>query len=284
MGSAKYGFISLLLFIAELTAATQTSTRDHTNRAEHLEDVIETVSLTDGAEAIGGASIEDAVNVLRDELAFPVALEMVEFERPKDFVTLDEALTKLRSMQAVGPLAARDKARLDSYEKLAKTHPGSEVLLPRQKSFTLIRDKITVRDLLDQITILDDEYQWKNYGTESTPVVVIQPRSESVLNWRVSSICKPRPVAIDQILAGCNSQECGAFTKVLAERNMSIMYMSSGPIPKGHHPAGPQPYGFVDLCDETLTARDVLNRVAQSAHTSWTLSGIKGLRFISFNN
>jgi hypothetical protein len=279
MGNAKYGFIAILLFIAELTAPAQTSIRDNT-RAEHLEDVIETLSLTDGAEAIGGASIEDAVNVLRDNLAFPVALEMIEFERPRDFVTLDEALIKLRSMQAVRPLATRDKARLDSYEKLAKTHPGSEVLLPRQKSFTLVRDRITVRDLLDQITILDDEYQWRNYGTESTPVVVIQPRSESVLNWRVSSICKPRPVAIDQILAGCNSQECGAFTKVLAERNMSIMYVSIGPVQK----ADPQPHGFIDLCDEMLTARDVLNRVAQSAHTSWTLSGIKGLRVISFNN
>ena len=42
MGSGKYGFIALLLFIAELTAAAQTSTREHTNRAEHLEDVIET--------------------------------------------------------------------------------------------------------------------------------------------------------------------------------------------------------------------------------------------------
>src|SRR5205807_9885066 len=70
---------------------------------------------------------------------------------------------------------------------ISKTHPGSEVLLPRQKSFTLIRDKITVRDLLDQITILDDEYQWKNYGTESTPVVVIQPRSEDRKSTRLNS-------------------------------------------------------------------------------------------------
>lgn len=284
MDSGKYGLIALLFFVAELTATAQTSTRDHRNRAKYLEDVIESVTLTDGAETIGGASIEDAVKLMRDKVAFPVALEMVEFERPKDFVTLDEALTKLHSIQAVGPLGARDKTRLDSYEELAKTHPGSEVLVARQKSFTLVRDRITVRDLLDQITILDHKYQWKNYGTDSKPMVVILPRGKSALNWLVPSICKPRPVAIDQILAGCDGQECGAFTKGLGARNMSIVYMSIGPVRKGHDSVDPRPHGFVDLCNETLTARDVLNRIAQSAHTSWTLSGIKGLRFISFNN
>lgn len=282
MGSAKYGLIGLLLFVA--VASAQTSTRHHVNRAKHLEDVIESVSLTDGAETIGGASIEDAVTILRDKVAFPVSLEMVEFERPKDFVTLDEALTKLRSIQAVGPLAARDKTRRDSYEELAKTHPGSEIIVAHQKSFTLVRDRITVRDLLDQITILDDEYQWKNYGTEREPMVVIQPRAKSALNWHVPSICTPRPVAVDQILAGCNGQECGAFTKVLGARNISIVYMSIGPASKGKDSADPRPHGLVDLCNETLTARDVLNLVSEAAHTSWTLSGIKGLRFISFNN
>src|SRR5437764_734140 len=146
MDSGKYGFIALTLFIAGVTASAQTSTRDHVKRAKDLDDVIESVSLTDGVETIGGACIEDAVNLLREKVAFPIALETVEFERPKDFVTLDEALTKLHNMQTVGPLGARDKARLDSYEGLAKTHPGSEVLVARQKSFTLVRDRIAVRD------------------------------------------------------------------------------------------------------------------------------------------
>jgi hypothetical protein len=280
----EYRFIALFLVIMGLTTSAQSSTRDHVKRAKHLDNVIERVSLTDGVETIGGASIEDAVNLLRDDVAFPVALEMIEFERPKDFVTLEEALTKLHSMQAFGPLGARDKTRLDSYEVSAKTHMGSEVLVAHQKSFTLVRDRITVRDLLDQITTLDDEYQWKNNGTESKPMIVIQPRADSALNWHVSAICRPRPVAIDQILAGCNGQECGAFTKALGARNMSIMYMSIGPVPKGHPSADPRPHGFVDLCNEMLTARDVLNRIAQSAHTSWTLAGIKGFRIISFSN
>jgi hypothetical protein len=284
MDNGKYGFIALTLFIAAVTASVHASTRDHVKRAKHLDDVIESVSLTDGVETIGGACIEDAVNLLRKKVVFPIALETVEFERPKDFVTLDEALTQLHSMQAVGPLGARDKARLDSYEGLAKTHSGSEPLVARQKSFTLVRDRITVRDLLDQITAFDDQYQWKNYGTEGKPIIVIQPRADSALNWRVSPICKPRPVAIDQILAGCNGQECGAFTKILGERNMSVMYMSIGPVAKGQQSSDPRPHGFVDLCYETLTARDVLNHIAQSAHTSWTLGGIKGLRLISFNN
>src|SRR5438874_4370684 len=68
---------------------------------------------------------------------------------PKDFVTLDEALAKLHEMQSAGLLGSRDKDRLQGYEEMAKTHAGSEVLVPRQRTFTLIRNRITVRDLLD---------------------------------------------------------------------------------------------------------------------------------------
>jgi hypothetical protein len=59
---------------------------------------------------------------------------------------------------------------------------------------------------------------------------------------------------------------------------MSVLYMHIGPPSKDEQ----MPHGFVDLCSNNLTARDVLNRIAQSAHTSWTLGGIKGMRFISF--
>ena len=60
----------------------QTSRNVQRQRAKTLRDTIENVSLTDGFESIGGASIEDAANLLRDNAGFPVALEMVEFERP----------------------------------------------------------------------------------------------------------------------------------------------------------------------------------------------------------
>jgi hypothetical protein len=263
----------LLLGVPVLPAQTSS----HIKRAKHLDEIIDTVNFTDGMETIGGASIQDAVNVLNDKTAFPVSLEMIEFERPKDFVTLDEALAKLHGMQAAGPLAARDKARLGSYEKFAKSHPGSEVVVPRQRTFTLVRNRATVHELLDEITRLDDEYEWKNYGTDSKPVIVIQPRSATALDWAVPAICKSRDLATGNLLAGCNGQECGPFIKLLAQRNMSVMYMSIGPVS-----LDPRPRGFVDLCSNDLTARDVLNRIAQSAHTSWTLGGIKGMRLISF--
>lgn len=272
----KYHCIALLLSIAGVTASAQTPRRDHVKRAKHLDDVVENVVLADGTETIGGASVEDAVNLLRDKVKFPVSLEMLEFKRPEDFVTLDEALARLHGMQAVAPLGDRDKSRLVSYEGLAKTDPGSEVLVPRQRTFTFVRDRITVREFLVQVTTLDDGYEWKNYGTDRAPQIVIQPVSASALNWSVSPICSPRPVAIDRILAACKGQECGEFTKALSERNMSIVYIYMGPAPPD-----PAPHGFVDLCSEKLTARDVLNRIAQAAHTSWTVGGIKGMRFVS---
>lgn len=106
------------------------------------------------------------MNTLRDKVAFPVSLEMLEFERPKDFVTLDEALAKLHGMAAVGPLGDADKSRLSRYEELATTERGSEVVVPRQRTFTLVRDRITVREFLVQVTSLDDEYEWKKLWDE----------------------------------------------------------------------------------------------------------------------
>ena len=278
ISSREYRCIALFLLIAAITASAQTARRDHVRRAKHLDNVIESVSLTDGSETIGGASIQDAVNLLRDKIAFPVSLEMLEFERPKDFVTLEEALATLHSMQVVAPLMDGDKNRLDRYEELAKTDPGSEVLVPRQRTFKLVRDRITIREFLVQVTTLDDEYEWKNYGTDKRPQIVIHPRGASALSWPVSPICNPRPVSIDRVLAGCKGQECGPLTGALSQRNISILYMYTGPAPPD-----PVPHGFVDLCDKTLSARDALNRIAEAAHTSWILGGIKGMRFLSFS-
>lgn len=278
ISSRKYSRIALFVLIGAITANTETPRGDHARRAKHLDSVIESVSLTEGSETIGGASIQDAVNILRDKAAFPVSLEMLEFQRPKDFVTLDEALAKLHGMAAVASLGDADKSRLVRYEEMARTDPGSEVIVARQRTFTLVRDRITVREFLVQVTALDDEYEWKNDGTDQAPQIVIRPRAASVLSWAVSPICNPRPVAIDRILAGCKGQECGEFTKALSERNISIVYMSLGP-----SPPDPVPHGFVDLCGQTLLARDVLNRIAEAAHTSWTVAGIRGMRFLSFS-
>ncbi len=262
----------------------QSRSGQNAKRAKHLDGVIEQVSLTDGMQTIGGASMGDAVNFLRDKTAFPVALEMLEFERPKDFVTLDEAITKLQGMQALAPLGARDKVRLDRYDELANTHQGSELIVPRQKTFSFVRDRLTIREFLNEITTLDDEYEWKNYGTERKPVIVVQPRTASALNWRVPPICKPRPVTTERVLAACAKQECSPFTKALGERNMGVLYIAVDEpvVPGKPDPDMTAPHGYVDLCQQNLTALDVLNRIAISGHTSWTMAGIKGMRFISF--
>ncbi len=81
---------------------------------------------------------------------------MLGFDRPKGFVTPEEALEKLHHM-ADGVLSSNDKTRLDTYEAMATNHPAKEVLVARQKVFVFVRSRISVRDLLDEITTLDDE-------------------------------------------------------------------------------------------------------------------------------
>ncbi len=131
-------WVGLLVLIAGMTRAlapAQTVARSHTQRAKILSDFIENVSLTDSFESIGGASIEDAANMLRENVAFPVALEIVEFERPKDFLTIDEALAKLHEMQSAGSLGSRDKDRLGYCTATAKVlHPPPKPVFPPRNS------------------------------------------------------------------------------------------------------------------------------------------------------
>lgn len=265
-----------------MTAQKSSSPRRNAQRATKLNDVIEHFEITDGVETIGGASMQDAIWALRKQTDFPISLEMLEFERPKDFITLGEALTTLHRLQTTGVLGTRDMSRLHDYEKRAQTHEPSEVLVARQRTFTLVEDQITVRALLDRMMTLDDEYLWKDYGTESTPVIVIQPRAVSALEWPMSRICHPRPIASDQLFAGCRNQKCGPYTKLLNDHNVSVIQLLDGPVLPGEPPPGPVPLVSIDVCRVRLTAQDVLNLIAEGTNSSWTLAGIKGMRLISF--
>lgn len=228
--------------------------------------------------------MQDAVGALRAQTDFPISLEMLEFERPKDFITLGEALTWLHRLQTTGVLGTRDISRLHDYEKKAQTHEPSEVLVARQKSFALVEDQITVRDLLDRLVTLDDEYLWKNYGTEGTPVIVIQSRTGSALEWPVSQICQPRPIASNQLFAGCRNQKCGPYTKLLNDHKISVIQTLDGPVLPGERSSDAVPVVSVDVCRDRLTAQDVLNLIAEGTNSSWTLAGIKGMRLISFQS
>jgi hypothetical protein len=126
--------VVFVLTVAVVTAQTLSSPPHQPKCAKKLDDVIEHIELTDGAETIGGASMHDAVLALRERTCFPVAFETLEFERPKDFVTLGEALSKLHAMQTAGTLSARDKTRLDGYESMARTDDQSEVLVARRRT------------------------------------------------------------------------------------------------------------------------------------------------------
>jgi hypothetical protein len=264
----KQGLFMLTVGITTSVAAGSPPQRGF---AQGLDDVIEHVALTEGAETLGGASVEDAVHLLRERTRFPINLEMIEFERPRDFVTLGEALAKLRELEISGVLSSNDKFRLIRYEELLKTKNESEVLLPRQKTFTFVQERITVREFLDRLMTLDDEYAWKNYGNDRMPLIVIAPRRVSALDWKVVPICHPKPIAYSKLFAGCNRQECGPFTKQLGDHNMTEMFMSNW-----------RPTASVNMCRGHLTARDVLDLTVNGARASWTLAGMKEMRVISY--
>ncbi len=286
VNNSRKALLPVALFVLTVAVATAGASSPPRQRkcAKKLDDVIERIELTDGAETIGGASMHDAVFALRERACFPVAFEMIEFERPKDFVTLREALKQLHTIQAAGTLNARDKSRLDTYESMARTGEPSDVLVARQKAFRLVQNRIAVRRLLDRLMMLDDEYLWKNYGTESAPLIVIEPRAASALDWRVASICHPRPIASTELYAGCNNRPCGPFTKLLSEHNMTVSSLFEGPVAPGKQGPDLIPQVPIDACNDHFTARNILNLTVKGTHNSWTLAGIKGMRFVSFES
>jgi hypothetical protein len=240
----------LILSCTALLCPQSKAPNDRAGRIKDLNGIIQHIEVTDGAETIGGASVEDVVRELRDRTDFPISVEMLEFERPKDFVTLGEALTTLHKMQASGALGSRDQSRLDRYEEMAQTHEPSQILVARQRTFSLVQERVTVRDLLDHLVTLDDEYLWTNDGSEREPLVVIRPRANTALDWRVAPICHPRPIEIDELLAGCNGQECGPFTKLLNGHSTSVVYMLTGPVAPGEREPDIRPHGPVDMCEQ----------------------------------
>jgi Bacterial TSP3 repeat len=67
-----------------------------------------------------------------------------------------------------------------------------------------------VRSLLDSLVAIDDEYRWQNYGTEDNPLIVIQPRGQSALDWAVPPICgSPSELSTSKIFGPHNPHTDG---------------------------------------------------------------------------
>ena len=236
-----------------------------------LEQIIPHIELTRGIEAIGGATIPDVVVTLREQTDFPICIEELEYDRKTDGLTLDAAIAKLRALKAEQKLTHLDEARLNQYQELAKTEdPHTFIVGINQKTFTLVEDNATVRAVLDRTIGLDPAYIWKNYGTSKAPLVVLQPRTRSALDWPVPSVCGGSQETKTAELFGTD----GKLTTLFAAHAIYLVEMNGARMPNVP----------LDLCHDHLTARDVLNRIVTAGgnHLSWTLSGIKGLRWLSF--
>jgi hypothetical protein len=252
------------LFLACHAAAPQ--------KVRTLDDNIKHVELTAGSETIGGASMEDAVAFLRHHAAFPVSFEFVEYDRAKDGLTLSTALAKLHQLKQTQTLSDLDEMRLKTYEQQISDGQDSGTVIGFQKrTFSIVEDNISVRAFLERLAVLDGAYSWRNDGTDDAPVVVIQPRGKSALEWNVPAICGSPQDLLFAKLYGSG----GKLTVLFQQHNISRVAFQGGV---------ETPDVQVDICKSHLSARDVLNLTAASLghDVSWTLSGVKGLRWLTF--
>lgn len=237
-----------------------------------LDDNIKRVALTTGSETIGGASMEDAVAFLRTHAAFPVSFEFVEYDRAKDGLTLSAALAKLHQLKQTQTLSDLDEMRLKTYEQqLSDGQDPGTVIGFQKRTFSIVEDNISVRAFLDRLAVLDGAYSWRNDGTDDAPIVVIQPRGKSALEWSVPAICgSPQDLSFARLY-----ESGGKLTVLFQQHNISRVAFKGG--------VG-NPEVEVDVCKGHLSARDVLNLTAASLghDVSWTLSGVKGLRWLTF--
>ena len=236
-----------------------------------LDSTIPHVALTTGAETIGGASIEDAVVLLRSLTVFPICIELKDFSREADGLTLGEALTSLENLKSRQELGIADVARLKRYEELAASEPTTTLIGFRKNTFTLVQDNVTVRALLDRLVILDNTYVWHNDGTSEAPVVVIAPAEKSVLDWPVPAICGPT----EELSTARQYGPSGKLTRLFGGHEISRLEINEG---------NAIPYALLPLCREGLNARDVLNLTIEAVghDLSWSLSGTKGARWLTF--
>ncbi len=247
-----------------------------------LEDEIRYINLTASVEVFrpGGVTIEDAVQLLRQRTVFPICFESMEYDRDTDGLTLGEVLNSFHALKTRSGLTAEDGAHLKMYEEMAVTQSTATLVGIKEKTFTLVQDKMTVRTFLNRVTQLDSAYKWTNEGTGTAPLIVIQPRTRSVLDWPIPRICGTPQEASSKILYGPQ----GKLSAFFAVHNITRVEMDMRPARPGDKRESDLPNVPLDLCQDQLTAYDVLNRTVKAAGTSlsWSLSGIKGLRWLSF--
>jgi hypothetical protein len=254
--------IALIVLGAQRAVATQLGT---------LDSAIPHIEFTTSAEAIGGATIEDVVVALRQMTTFPICIELFEYDRQKDVLTLGAALEHLHRLKASGDLPAQDEARLQRYEAMAASEPPSAPIGYTKHTFKLVENHITVRTLLNRIVELDPSYSWKNEGTDQNPIVVIQPRAKSALDWMVPGICdSTQGRSVSSLF-----EPGGKLTLAFQAHDITRVEV---------RPENALPDVQPDLCHDGMSARDVLNKIVKAAghDYSWSLSGIKGLRWLTF--
>jgi hypothetical protein len=239
--------------------------------SKNLEMVIPRFELTEGARGMGGASMFDAVERLRELTRIPVSLEEVEYDMEGDKLTLAEALRRLHTLQRRGEVGGADQLRLQRYEAMARSvqNPETVIVGVRARTFKVSETDVTLESLLTRLTQLDTDYAWRNEGDPKAPVIVVYPKGRSRLDWSIEPICGG-----DQSLAHLYSPE-GRLTQLFARHNISLVWFGGARLPSRS----------LDLCRAGLTAHEVLKLTVQAAGAFyWILGGVKGGRLLTFGS
>lgn len=252
--------LSLLVVFTTCVSSAQTSV---------LEQKIPRYELASGVEGIGGATMLDAVNELRSVAGISICFEEIQYDAPN--LTLATAINRLTQVKKEGPLSRNDQLRWRRYQELAREQdPDKLVIGIDKKTFKMPEQKnVPLRTLLDELVKTNPEYKWSLAGDESAAIVVIEPATGSVLNWKVEIPCR------DYNLQDLYSAH-GQFIPQLAARSINVVWFGE---------RATMPNGSIELCKAEITAREVLNRTVALLHTPgfhWTLTGLKNLRWLSF--
>jgi hypothetical protein len=147
--------------------------------------------------------------------------------------------------------------------------PDQYVLFMDMRTFAVSKWLASTRQILDYVTGLHKGYVWSDVGTAQTPFVVLQPQ-ESKLSWPVERKCGGENRLKALISPG------GELNRLFLQRNYAVILN----VPEMSLE------NRLDLCRSDLTALQLINLTANAMgpEVYWTLGGIKGLRFLRFDD
>ena len=269
-------FMVAIVLVSGISSSSMLARGSETTSREYLsslDDLVQEFHLIEGSDGIGGPSMLDAVEKIRALALVPINFEEKEYDMNKNGLTLAKAIDRLRALRDQGSLGNLDHIRLERYEALSADVENIHtfIISPNKHTFRVNVERVVLRELLNQIIMLDSNYEWWDAGEPQNPVIVIHPRQEEqgALDWPIKSLCAEQRIDLSELYV-----PNGPFIDLLSNHNITIF--------------GAEIYlAKIDSyrpCKEIVTALQLLNTTTKRSRPpyEWTLVGVAGNRFLTF--